>query len=131
MTLQRADKIARIAGSVPIAEPFGDNLGDLLVVGWGGTYGALHEATLQARSKHLKVSHLHLRHLNPFPANLEKVLRQFKNILVAELNLGQLDMLLRSRFAIDTIRLNKVQGQPFTVSEVFAAIENAVRGEQR
>ena len=127
MTLQRAEKIARIAKSIPLVEPFGDDMGDLLVVGWGGTYGALHEATVQARGKKLKVSHLHLHHINPFPANLGKLLRRFKSVLVAELNLGQLDMLIRSRFAIETVKLNKIQGQPFTVTEVLAAIEDATQ----
>ena len=131
MTLRRAEKIARIAKFIPLAEPFGDKEGDLLVVGWGGTFGALHEATAQARGKGLKVSHLHLRHINPFPANLGKVLRRFKNVLVAELNLGQLDMLLRARFLVDTVKLNKVQGQPFGIKEVLTAIESAVqRSEQ-
>ena len=131
MTHRRAEKIARIAKSIPLAEPFGNDSGDLLVVGWGGTYGSLHAAVARAREKGLKVSHVHLRHINPFPANLGELLRRFKNVLVAELNMGQLDMLLRARFLVDTIKLNKIQGQPFGVSEVLAAIENAVEGSEQ
>ena len=127
MTRLRAEKIARIALDIPPAKPFGDDAGDLLLVGWGGTYGSLHSATLAARNKGLKVSHLHLRHINPFPSNLGKVLRRFQHVLVAELNMGQLDLLLRGRFLVDTIKLNKVQGQPFTVGEVIEAVENALK----
>ena len=127
MTRLRAEKIARIALDIPPAKPFGDDAGDLLLVGWGGTYGSLHSATLAARNKGLKVSHLHLRHINPFPSNLGEVLRRFQHVLVAELNMGQLDLLLRGRFLVDTIKLNKVQGQPFTVREVIEAVENALK----
>ena len=128
MTNLRAEKVARIARTIPPALPYGDDSGDLLVLGWGGTYGALYAATRAARKKGMKVSHLHLRHLNPFPANLRDVLRRFAKVLVAELNMGQLNMIVRARFLTDTLNLNKVEGQPFTVSEVLAAIENGVQG---
>ena len=131
MTNLRAEKVARIARTIPPAIPYGDDSGDLLVLGWGGTYGALYAATLAARKKGMKVSHLHLRHLNPFPANLQDVLRRFARVLVAELNMGQLNMIVRARFLTDTLNLNKVEGQPFTVSEVLAAIENGVQGIQQ
>ena len=131
MTIFREEKIARIADNIPAAEPFGDDAGDLLVVGWGGTYGALHSATVAARDKGLSVSHLHLRHINPFPPNLQEVLGAFKRVLVAELNRGQLDTLLRARFLIDTVKLNKVQGQPFFVSEVLAAVERTLEGREQ
>lgn len=126
MVQLRSEKVNRVALEIPLAEPWGDDSGDLLVVGWGGTYGALHTAVREARSQGHKVSHLHLRHLNPFPRNLEEVLLRFGRILVAELNLGQLNMLLRARFLRDTFTLNKVQGQPFTSGEVRAAIEGAL-----
>ena len=116
-----------MARRLPPAEPFGDAEGDLLVVGWGGTYGALHAATLRARAKGLNVSHLHLRYINPFPANLGEVLGRFQRLLVPELNLGQLALLLRERFLVKPLQLNKVQGQPFLVSEVLEAIENALQ----
>ena len=128
MTNLRAEKVARIARTIPAAIPYGDDSGDLLVLGWGGTFGALYAATRAARKKGMKVSHLHLRHLNPFPANLREVLDRFGKVLVAELNMGQLNMIVRARFLTDTLNLNKMEGQPFTVSEVLAAIENGVQG---
>lgn len=101
------------------------------MVGWGGTFGALRTAVKAARAKGQSVSHLHLRHLNPFPSNLEDLLGRFARVLVAELNLGQLDMLLRARFLRNTYRCNKVQGQPFRTSEIVSAIESALEGERR
>ncbi len=127
----RAEKVARVARRLPLVEPFGDGEGELLVVGWGGTYGALRAATLQAREKGLSVSHLHLRHLNPFPSNLGEVLGRFRRLLVPELNLGQLSFLLRERFFVAPAQLNKVQGQPFLVSEVLAAIEDALQEDAK
>ena len=88
MTVLREEKIARIANDIPPAKPFGDDSGDLLLVGWGGTYGSLHAATLAARAKGLSVSHVHLRHINPFPSNLAEVLGSFDRVLVVELNRG-------------------------------------------
>jgi 2-oxoglutarate/2-oxoacid ferredoxin oxidoreductase subunit alpha len=128
MTHIRAEKVARIARAIPLAEVFGENTGDVLVVGWGGTYGAIHAAVREAQKNGWKVSQLHLRHLNPFPANLGDLLRRFRKVIVAELNLGQLDVLLRNRFLLKTVRLNKVQGQPFKVSEVVASIKDNLPG---
>ena len=85
----------------------------------------------EARRRGKNVSHLHLRHLNPLPANIGDVLGRFARVLVAELNLGQLDMLLRARFLRDTYRYNKVQGQPFRSTEILAAIQNALEGDPR
>jgi 2-oxoglutarate ferredoxin oxidoreductase subunit alpha len=129
MTILREEKIAGIAKDIPPAEVFGDATGDLLLVGWGWTHGALHAATLAARKKGLKVSHLHLRHLNPMATNVGPVLRSFRKVLVAELNRGQLDLLLRARFLVDTTRLCKVQGLPFAVQEVVDAIEATLAGD--
>ena len=128
MTLLREEKVARIARGIPKAEVFGDPSGDLLVVGWGGTYGSLHAATLAARKKGLKVSHLHLRHLNPMPSNTGDVLRAFQRVLVAELNRGQLNLLLRAKYLVDTRRYSKMQGLPFTVQELVEAIDNCLAG---
>ena len=89
MTRLREEKIARIADDVAPAEVFGDASGDLLLVGWGGTHGALHAATLRLQERGTKASHLHLRHLNPMPKNVGPVLKSFKKVLVAELNRGQ------------------------------------------
>jgi 2-oxoglutarate ferredoxin oxidoreductase subunit alpha len=93
------------------------------VVGWGGTYGAITSAVEDAREDGLSVSSVHLRHLNPFPANLGDVLARFDAVLVPELNLGQLALLLRARFLVDAHKLCKVQGQPFHVEEVREKID--------
>ena len=128
MVQLRAEKVARVAKNIPPVEAWGGDTGDLLVLGWGGTYGSLHTGVRLAREKGLRVSHLHLRYLNPLPSNFGDLLRRFGRVLVAELNMGQLDMLIRARFGIDTLKLNKVQGQPFKSGEVVAAIEAALQG---
>jgi 2-oxoglutarate ferredoxin oxidoreductase subunit alpha len=128
MTILREEKIARIADDVPPAELFGDPRGDLLLVGWGGTHGALHAATLACRARGLSVSHLHLRHLNPMARNVEGALRSFRKVLVAELNRGQLHLVLRGRYLVDCLRLSKVQGLPFAVQEVVEAAERCLEG---
>src|SRR5699024_19986 len=97
--------------------------GELLVVGWGGTYGAIVTAVDAAREKGQSVSAIHLRHLNPMPKNLGQVLKRFKRVLVPELNTGQLRLLLRGKFLVDARGLNKIQGRPFLVEEVTDAIE--------
>jgi 2-oxoglutarate ferredoxin oxidoreductase subunit alpha len=90
-------------------------------VGWGGTFGALRQAVETLQRDGHAASHLHLRYLNPLQSNVEELLRGFRRVLVAELNSGQLRQLLRARFLIDAIGLNKVQGQPFKVREVLDA----------
>jgi 2-oxoglutarate ferredoxin oxidoreductase subunit alpha len=119
----RAAKVAGIAAEIPPLEVFGADRGELLVVGWGGTYGAITSAVEDAREDGLSVSSVHLRHLNPFPANLGDVLARFDAVLVPELNLGQLALLLRARFLVDAHKLCKVQGQPFHVEEVREKID--------
>ena len=123
MTELRAEKVARIARSIPDLEVHGDPEGDLLVLGWGSTYGSITSAVNRARDRGGKVSSAHLGHLNPFPANLEEVLGKFKKVLIPELNMGQLLLLIRARFCIDAIGLNKVQGQPFQIGEIEQKIE--------
>ena len=125
----RAAKVAGIANDIPLAEVNGDPTGDVLVVGWGGTYGALTQATIAARAKGIKVSSVHLRHLNPFPRNLGDILKNFKKVLVPELNLGQLSTILRGKFLVDAVAFTKVQGKPFKVAEVVDAIERTLRNE--
>ena len=121
----RAEKIRRMV--VPDAEVIGPAEGDLLVVGWGGTYGALLTATEQARTQDkLAVSLMHLRYLNPMPKNVGDVLKRFKKVLVPELNLGQLRMVLRHTFLVDAIGFNKVKGRPFQVAELVEEIRRIV-----
>jgi len=123
MTHLRAEKIARVAQDIPDVEVFGDGEGELLVVGWGGTYGAITSAVEQVRAKGLPVSSIHLRYLNPLPRNLGQVLSRFRRVLVPELNMGQLVLLLRARFLVDAIPFNKVKGRPFKISELVMKIE--------
>ncbi len=129
MVNERAAKVARLADVIPEQEIFGPKEGELLVVGWGGTYGAIHAAVTQAQAKGLSVAHAHIRYLNPFPRNLGYILQNYDKILVAELNMGQLATLLRDRYLVDVLTLNKVQGRPFKISEVSAKIEELLAGE--
>ena len=127
MVNTRARKVAGIANDIPLQELDGEETGDLLVLSWGGTYGACATAvhTVQARGR--KVSHCHLRYLNPFPRNLGEILNNFKSVLVPELNMGQLRFIIRGEFLIDAIGLNKVQGKPFSVAEIVEKIEQLLK----
>ena len=121
----RAEKVARIARELPDVEVFGDPQGgELLVLGWGSTAGAIHGAVSSARRLGLSVSRAHLRYLNPFPRNLGEVLARFDRVLLPEMNLGQLALLLRARFLKDIITLSKVQGKPFTRQEILDKIQS-------
>lgn len=119
----RARKVSIIADGIPEQEVVGAPTGDLLVLSWGGTYGACLTAVREAQKLGLSVSHAHLRYLNPFPRNLGKLLGSFRKILIPELNLGQLRTLIRSEFLINAIGQNKVQGKPFTVGEIIDRIK--------
>ena len=119
----RAEKIARIVQDVPDIEVNGDDSGGLLVLGWGSTYGVITTAVQRARAQGKRVSAAHLRYLNPLPANLGDVLGRYDQVLMPEINLGQMRMLIRSRYLVDVIGLNKVSGRPFTIGEIEAKIE--------
>jgi 2-oxoglutarate ferredoxin oxidoreductase subunit alpha len=123
MIRMRQSKIDGIAVDLPPAVVDGDPKGDLLVVGWGGTYGAIRTAVERRRAAGRSVSHLHLKYLNPFQPNLGEILYNFKQILVPELNMGQLTKILRSKFLVPAISLNKIQGLPFHASEIEAKID--------
>jgi 2-oxoglutarate ferredoxin oxidoreductase subunit alpha len=127
MIRTRAQKIANIANEIPPLEVKGPPEGDLLVIGWGGTYGAITTAVERAQRKGHKVAQAHLRYLNPMPKNTPEVIRAYKKILVPELNAGQLRLLLRSTFLVDAAGLNKIQGRPFLVSEIEEKIEQLLR----
>lgn len=114
----RAEKVARIANSIPPLEVDGPNEGKLLVLGWGSTLGAITGAVNVARSEGLEVSRAHLRHLNPFPKELGDILGSFEQVLVPEMNLGQLARLLRAEYLADVTSYTKVQGKPFFRSEL-------------
>jgi 2-oxoglutarate ferredoxin oxidoreductase subunit alpha len=123
MTALRHEKVARIAADIPQVEVDGPERGKLLVVGWGGTHGAIASAVDEARAGGLEVSRIHLRHLNPFPSNLGDVLSSFERILVPELNMGQLYRVLRAEYLAPCESLSKVEGQPFKVAEIRSRIE--------
>jgi 2-oxoglutarate ferredoxin oxidoreductase subunit alpha len=119
MTSLRFEKIERIANDIPEAEVYGDeDGGDLLVLGWGSTYGVNRTAVQRARAAGKSVSQVHLKHLNPFPKNLGDVLGRFKQVLIPENNMGQLQLLIRGRFLVDAEGLHRVTGRPFTIQEV-------------
>jgi 2-oxoglutarate/2-oxoacid ferredoxin oxidoreductase subunit alpha len=122
-TKVRADKIARVAQEIGELDFAGADHGDVLIVGWGGTYGALRQAQQALAGQGKRVSHAHLRWLSPLEPGLAKVINNFKHVLVAELNMGQLRHVLRAEFLVDAVGLNKVQGQPFKVREVTGAVE--------
>lgn len=127
MIKTRAQKIANIANEIPELAVDGPQEGDLLVLGWGGTYGSISTAVERAQRKGLKVSHAHFRYLNPMPRNTGDVIKRFKRFLVPELNAGQLRMLLRATYLIDAVGLNKIQGRPFLVSEIEEKIEQMLQ----
>ena len=129
MSLLRAEKVARIADDIPPTEIFGESSGEILVLAWGGTFGAVRTAVEHKHAEGASVSHVHLRYLNPLPRDLGAILERFDRVLVPELNFGQLLKLIRSEFLIDAVGLNKVQGLPFYVFEVESKIDELLRGD--
>src|SRR5258707_4621794 len=128
MVRTRARKIAGITREIPPTQVFGDAEGDLVVLGWGSTYGPIREAVKHVRAKGKKVSHLHLRYLNPFPRDLEETLKRFKQVMIPEMNMGQLLKMIRADYLIDAFGFNKIQGRPFKVSEIENRINRALEG---
>ncbi len=122
----RAEKIERMVQDVPDIEVTGEESGGLLVMGWGSTYGVITTAVQRARAQGKRVSAAHIRYINPFPANLGDVLRRYDRVLMPEMNLGQMRLLLRGKYLVDVIGLNKVSGRPFTIAEIEAKITEMV-----
>ncbi len=120
----RAAKVAGVARELPLQKVEGPERGKLLVLSWGGTYGACATAVRDVLARGGSVAHAHLRYMNPFPSNLQQILKNYERVLIPELNLGQLRLLIRGMFLVDAQGLNKVQGKPFTVSEVVAKIDS-------
>jgi 2-oxoglutarate ferredoxin oxidoreductase subunit alpha len=129
MVRTRALKVENITHMIPPTQVSGPESGELLVIGWGGTYGAITAACERARANGLSVANVHLRHLNPLPADLGDIIQRYRRVLVPELNMGQLLLLLRARYAIDAVGFNKIQGKPFLVSEIEDAIDQTLRKE--
>jgi 2-oxoglutarate ferredoxin oxidoreductase subunit alpha len=119
----RADKVARVADFIPELEVDGPQQASLLVLTWGGTCGAALTAVQRAREHGRSVAHAHLRYLNPFPQNLGDILSHYDRVMIPELNAGQLALLIRGRYLVDAISFPKLRGQPFSVSEIAARIE--------
>jgi 2-oxoglutarate/2-oxoacid ferredoxin oxidoreductase subunit alpha len=119
----RKGKIDGVANAIPEQDVcLGNDSGKLVVVGWGSTFGPIHQAVRRARRNGLDVSHVHVRHVWPLPGNLGDLLRRYEKVLVPEMNTGQFKTVLRDQFLIDAKPLNKVSGQPFTIAELEAAI---------
>ncbi|CUS45035.1 2-oxoglutarate oxidoreductase, alpha subunit [hydrothermal vent metagenome] len=125
MTEIRRDKVLGI--DVPDQKvEMGTESGKLAIVGWGSTYGPIHQAVRRARARGLDVSHIHIRHIWPLPDNLGGLLKGYEKILVPEMNTGQLKTVLRDQYLVDAKPLNKISGQPFMIAEIEAAIEEAL-----
>lgn len=125
----RAKKIAGIALDVPEQTVLGPEKGDLLVIGWGGTMGAIRSAVERVQKQGYQVAAANVRYLNPFPRNLGQILSNYKKVLVPELNMGQLRMLLRANYLVDAIGCNKIKGKPFLISELELKIREVLEGK--
>jgi 2-oxoglutarate ferredoxin oxidoreductase subunit alpha len=127
MTDLRKAKVDGITDHIPDQDVcLGGEGGKLVLVGWGSTYGPIHQAVRRARAKGLDVSHVHVRHIWPLPKNLGDLLKSFDKVIVPEMNTGQFKTVLRDQYLIDARPLNKVSGQPFRIAEIEAAIEEAL-----
>jgi 2-oxoglutarate ferredoxin oxidoreductase subunit alpha len=129
MVRLRAQKVAGIAADIPeldVDDPDGD--AELLVIGWGSTYGPIAAATGRVRKRGVRVARAHLHHVNPFPSNTAEVLRRYPRILVPEMNLGQLAMLLRAEFLVDAVSYSRVRGRPLSAAELEDAITAMAEG---
>jgi 2-oxoglutarate ferredoxin oxidoreductase subunit alpha len=124
----RAKKTENVALFVEPQQVNGPEKGDLLVLTWGGTYGACKTAVEACQAEGLKVAHCHLRWVNPFPRNLGEILQNYKKVLIPELNMGQLRTLIRSKYLVDAVGLNKIKGRPFDVAEVEEKIREMISG---
>src|SRR4051812_19883807 len=124
-------RAAKVANIKPVGTDLiwtGATSGDVLIVGWGSTFGAIKAATLEMLAAGQKVSAVHIRYMNPLSLKLGEMMKQFKHVMVPELNLGQLRLLLRSKFLVDAKGLNKVRGQPFTIGEIINGVKCLVTG---
>jgi len=123
MVKLRQEKVDRAAADIPPVEVFGDPSGKVLVLGWGSTYGSITSAVERMRNEGKSVSSAHLRHLNPFPANLGEVLSNFETVIVPEMNLGQLCTMIRAKYLVDAVAFSKVKGRPFQIREIVKKVE--------
>ena len=128
MTNIRAEKVKRVANNIPNLVSDYNEEGDLLVVGWGGTYGSLHSAVRHLNHEGYKIGHTHLNYINPMPKNTEEVFSKFKKIIVCELNKGQLSFVLKGKYSqFNFMEYNKIQGLPFSVTDLVAKFKNILK----
>lgn len=126
MTRIRQRKIKNIADAIPLQQVEGPETGDLLVISWGGTYGSVKSACAQVRKTGKSVAHCHLQYIHPFPKNLGEIVKNYKKVLIPELNAGQMWVIIRAHFLVDAISFSKVKGKPFLVGELCAKIEEVL-----
>jgi 2-oxoglutarate ferredoxin oxidoreductase subunit alpha len=134
MVTIRQNKVDGAVNLIPELKVFNDEDGtaDVLLVGWGSTYGVIREANKVLIERGYKVANIHIRHLNPFPSNLEEILNHYRDrhVIVPELNSGQLLTLLRAKYLVDAKGLNKIQGRPFVIQDIVEAVESVLKGEE-
>jgi len=128
MVRTRAEKVRRVAQEIPPTSINGPATGDLLVVGWGGTYGAITAAVERAQTEGKAVASVHLRHLNPLPPDLGHILREYRRVLVPEINSGQLVRVLRAEYLVDAVGFNRVRGLPLATEDIYDAISQLAEG---
>ena len=126
MGMLRAEKVAGIARDIPPLDVFGPSRGELLILGWGSTYGAIRSAVERLQARGRAVAHAHLRYLNPMPTNTGEVLRAYEHVLIPEVNMGQLRTLIRAAYLVDAEGFNLVRGKPFQISEIQAKAEQVL-----
>jgi 2-oxoglutarate ferredoxin oxidoreductase subunit alpha len=126
----RAQKVKNIENDIPPVEIDGPQEGDLLLVGWGSSYGAITAAWENLKAKGIEISRIHLKYLNPFPKNLGEVLKRFKTVMTVEMNMGQLAKLLRAEFLIDVKTLSKVKGLPFKAIEIEKRVNEVLNNKK-
>ena len=126
MVKLRAEKVEKVQADIPLQVVEGNDWGDLLVMSWGGTYGAVYSAVKELQNQGHSISLTHLKYLNPFPKNLEEIMKNFEKIIIPELNNGQLLHLINAKFQCGAVGYNKIQGQPFKISELRKVFEKAL-----
>ena len=122
----RAAKVAGVANSYPRTSINGAESGKTLVIGWGGTYGAITTAVRKLQKEGISISSIHLRHVNPLPNDLGDIMKRFDKIIMPELNMGQLSLLVRAKYQVDAIGINQVTGQPFQVAYLTQKIRDII-----
>src|SRR5262249_22445653 len=123
MVMNRVNKVAGIANHIPLQDVEGPESGKVLVLSWGGTFGAVRTAVQDCIAAKKSVDHAHLRYMNPFPRNLGEIIKRYDKVLIPELNTGQLLFLIRAKYLVAAVGYNKIQGKPFLVNEIVKQID--------